>query len=318
MVTSLIQLSSFFMKTLLLGAALLFSSALAHAQTAPATLYTQAMSAYQAKDYAKAAPLFDQDLRSKRVPTASNYYDVACAWALAGNAGKAFGYLKQATAAGFEDVEHLQTDTDLTSLRKDRRWQPLVASLKAKVAKEEAHVNQALKQELAAMHRTDQGIRLKMDSVENKLGMDALIASPLAVEMREADKRNQARLVAIINQYGWPGRTLVGKAGATTAFLVVQHADPEMQQQYLPLIQKAAAQGELEKSAAALLQDRVLIGQGKPQIYGSQLTSNMDTRKYEFYPIEDEAHVDERRATVGLGPLAEYAKHFGLEYTPKK
>ena len=306
------------MKRLLLGAALLLTGALAHAQTAPATPYTQAMSAYRAKDYAKAAPLFDQDLRSKRAPTASNYYDVACAWALAGNAEKAFGYLRQATVAGFDDVEHLQTDPDLTSLHKGGRWQPLVAALQAKVAKDEAHVNQALKQELAAMRRIDQGIRLKMDSVEKKSGMDALMASPLNAEMRETDKRNQARLAAIISQYGWPGRTLVGKAGATTAFLVIQHADAEMQQQYLPLIQKAAAQGELEKSAAALLQDRVLMGQGKPQIYGSQLTANMDTKKYEFYPIEDEAHVDERRAAVGLGPLAEYARLFGMEYQPKK
>jgi hypothetical protein len=168
------------------------------------------------------------------------------------------------------------------------------------------------------MRRTDQGIRLKLDSVEKKSGMDAAMASPLVAEMRAVDNRNLARLVAIINQYGWPGRSLVGKAGATTAFLVIQHSDSEVQQKYLPLVQKAAAQGELEKSAAALLQDRVLMGQGKPQIYGSQLTANKDTKKYEFYTIADEAHVDERRASVGLGPLAEYAKNFGLDYQPKK
>lgn len=276
------------------------------------------MSAYQAKDYAKAASLFDQDLRSKRVPTASNYYDVACAWALAGNSEKAFAYLKQATAAGFDNVEHLQADTDLASLHQDRRWQPLVSMLQSTVAKADAHVNQALKQELAAMRRTDQGIRLKIDSVEKKSGMDAAMTPSLLAEMRAADDRNLARLVTIINQYGWPGRSLVGKAGATTAFLIIQHADPEVQQKYLPLVQKAAAKGELEKSAAALLEDRVLMGQGKPQIYGSQLTANMDTKKYEFYTIQDEAHVDERRASVGLGPLAEYAKNFGLDYQPKK
>jgi hypothetical protein len=237
---------------------------------------------------------------------------------LAGNSEKAFGYLKQATAAGFDNVEHLQADTDLASLHKDRRWQPLVAALQAAVAKADAHVNQALKQELAAMRRTDQGIRLKIDSLEKKSGMEAAMASPLNAEMRAIDERNLARLEAIISQHGWPGRSLVGKAGATTAFLIIQHSDPTAQQKYLPQIQKAAAQGEVEKSAAALLQDRVLMGQGKPQIYGSQLTANRDTKKYEFYTIEDEAHVDERRATVGLGPLAEYARLFGLEYTPKK
>jgi hypothetical protein len=33
-------------------------------------------------------------------------------------------------------------------------------------------------------------------------------------------------------------------------------------------------------------------------------------------PIEDEEHVDRRRAAVGLMPLKEYLKHFGIEYQP--
>jgi hypothetical protein len=36
----------------------------------------------------------------------------------------------------------------------------------------------------------------------------------------------------------------------------------------------------------------------------------------EFFPIADEAHVDERRASMGLEPLADYAKNFGLDYQP--
>ena len=38
----------------------------------------------------------------------------------------------------------------------------------------------------------------------------------------------------------------------------------------------------------------------------------------EFFPIEDKAHVDERRAKMGLGTLAEYAQIFGLDYKPTK
>jgi hypothetical protein len=36
------------------------------------------------------------------------------------------------------------------------------------------------------------------------------------------------------------------------------------------------------------------------------LTMPPDRTIYAPYPIEDEAHVDERRREVGLGPLAEY------------
>lgn len=83
-------------------------------------------------------------------------------------------------------------------------------------------------------------------------------------------------------------------------------------------MRKAAAAGELDKSALALLEDRVLTNQSKPQLYGSQLHNNPLTGKLEFFPIADEAHVDERRASMGLGPLADYAKGFGLDYVPAK
>lgn len=308
------------MKTHLLAVALLFATQVACAQTIPAatSLDAQAMSAYEAKDYGKAGQLIDQALRARQHPQASDYYNAACMWAMARNADKAFGYLGQATKAGYDDVAHLRTDSDLTNLHADRRWQPLLTKLDAAAAQANAHVNPALQKQLAEIRITDQRIRLKIDSVEKKSGMDAAMTPALSQEMRTIDERNLAQLVTIIDKYGWPGRSLVGKSGATTAFLVVQHADPVAQRKYLPLLREAAAKGELEKSALALLEDRVLMGQGKPQVYGSQLTANADTKKYEFYTIADEAHVDERRAAMGLEPLADYAKRFGLDYQPKK
>lgn len=304
-------------KTLLLAAALLLAPA-ARAQTPAASLDAQAMLAYEAKEYDRAGQLFDQALQAKKAPTAPDYYNAACAWALAGGKDKAFAYLDKATLAGWDNVAHVQTDTDLTSLHADPRWQPMLARLEATVAKREATVNQALKKELAGIYRTDQRIRLKIDSIERKDGIQAAMAPALSQEMQTIDERNLARVEAIIKQYGWPGNSLAGRAGSTTAFLVIQHSDPVTQRKYLPLLREAAARGELAKSSLALLEDRVLTGQGQPQRYGSQLRLNQATQKYELYPIEDEAHVDERRAAVGLQPLAEYVKHWNLEYTPKK
>jgi len=66
------------------------------------------------------------------------------------------------------------------------------------------------------------------------------------------------------------------------------------------------------------LEDRILMREGKKQIYGTQLHSGPKTNgKLELYPIDDEEHVDERRAIVGLQPLAEYLKQFGMEHKPK-
>jgi hypothetical protein len=44
--------------------------------------------------------------------------------------------------------------------------------------------------------------------------------------------------------------------------------------------------------------------EGRPQLYGTQF-NNVDG-KLELHPIEDAEHVDERRAMLGLEPLAEY------------
>lgn len=112
--------------------------------------------------------------------------------------------------------------------------------------------------------------------------------------------------------------SLVGKKAASAAFLVLQHAAYKYQKQYLPLVREAVSIGELAGQRLALLEDRVLMREGKEQIYGTQLTRNQETGELELYPIEDEFNVDKRRAEMGMLPLAEYLKYFGLEYKPPR
>ena len=78
-------------------------------------------------------------------------------------------------------------------------------------------------------------------------------------------------------------------------------------------MREAVGKGKAKTQDLALLEDRILTTQGKEQIYGSQLRRN-EQGKYEFFPIMDEVNVNKRRASVGLGPLEEYAKYFGVDY----
>lgn len=127
------------------------------------------------------------------------------------------------------------------------------------------------------------------------------------------DIANTKRLVEIIDTFGWPGLRFAG-AASQTAFLVLQHADNDIQRKYLPLLRDAVKRSDARGDDLALLEDRVRVADGKPQLYGSQLGGN----PLKFEPIEDEAHVDERRRAIGLQPLAEYAQLFGLTYAPVK
>jgi hypothetical protein len=112
----------------------------------------------------------------------------------------------------------------------------------------------------------------------------------------------------ILAQVGWPTKTLVGERASTAAWLLVQHADldPAFQKQCLPLLEKAVANGEGSAKDLAYLTDRILVADGKPQRYGTQF--HTVDGKLVPRPIEDEAHVDERRASVGLGTMAEYTE----------
>lgn len=305
---------------LLTGLAVLLSAQLAQAQTASfAALNSQAMGAYHDKHYAEAGKLFDQAFRDRKgQPGAGDYYNAACAWALAGNADQAFRYLDQATAAGWENVAHLRQDSDLNALHADRRWQPMLGRLQANLARLEAGYDKPLKQQLDSIYASDQGGRQRYAGIQEKYGEDSPQMQALWKEMEATDARNLARITALLDRQGWPSRAKVGKMGTETVFLVIQHSNLATMQKYFPMAQQATERGDLGKPAFALLQDRLLMWQGKPQRYGSQLTSDAKTGKMVFHPIEDEAHVDERRASMGLGPLADYAKGFGLTYPPQK
>ena len=162
----------------------------------------------------------------------------------------------------------------------------------------QAPSNPKLRSELLAMAKQDQDLREKWINAPKNPKIDA--------EVKAVDTKNTARMKQIVTQYGWPSQNLVGKDGADAAWLLVQHADadPAFQAHCLPLMQEAAEHGEASKESLALLTDRVLLAQGKKQVYGSQFT--WKTGKVEPLPLEDPAHVDERRKSMGMMPLAEY------------
>jgi hypothetical protein len=69
------------------------------------------------------------------------------------------------------------------------------------------------------------------------------------------------------------------------------------------LLREAVARGDVPAVEAAMLEDRIRGFEGRPQQYGTQFDWNENSELVPF-PIEDEANVDGRRRSVGLGPLA--------------
>jgi hypothetical protein len=126
-------------------------------------------------------------------------------------------------------------------------------------------------------------------------------------ELTRIDQENTQRLQQIIDEFGWPGRSMVGVDGAHAAWLLLQHADrnPEFQKKGLKLMEQAPA-GEVSLQDVAYLTDRVSMKQTGKQVYGTQV--RQVDGKWEPQPLVDADAVDKRRAEAGLPPLAEYLK----------
>lgn len=140
----------------------------------------------------------------------------------------------------------------------------------------------------------------------------------LLAKVRAVDEDNTTWLKGVVEKHGWPTNTRVGTDGADAAWLLVQHADhdPKFQRHCLDLMVKLP-KDEVSQSNLAYLTDRVLLAEGRKQLYGTQFT--VVNGKWKPRPLEDEANVDKRRAEVGLPPLAEYRKVLEEEYgSPKK
>jgi hypothetical protein len=131
----------------------------------------------------------------------------------------------------------------------------------------------------------------------------------------QVDQDNQRRLDAIIHDHSWPSAELVGRKASASCWTIIQHADLAYQKKYLDLMTEAANSGNLSWALLATTIDRIRVREGKPQLYGSQFHEANGQMVPD--PIEDEAHVDERRAKVGLQPLAEYTALLRQFFKPK-
>lgn len=155
----------------------------------------------------------------------------------------------------------------------------------------------AIKKELKSIYERDQKTRKHGDSTEF---------------VNYIDSCNQVQVKLLIDKYGWLGKSVIGNYNQVL-FLVIQHADSATQEKYFPLLQQSVSEGESSVIDLAMMQDRLLMRRGQNQIYGSQVVTD-GNGGWKFFPIEDERNVNIRRAKIGMEPIEEYAKYFGIDY----
>lgn len=158
-----------------------------------------------------------------------------------------------------------------------------------------------------------QAIRAQLWQLEQTQGASEDPKKLLLDQMVKLEEGNTTRLAELLEREGWPDVRVVGEEASKAMFLALQHADLDTQVKFLPLLREATKAGAIQSRALPLLEDRVCMRQGHDQIYGSQLTRDADGEA-RLWPIEDVARVDERRARMGMEPLAEYLRRAGFPH----
>ncbi len=176
----------------------------------------------------------------------------------------------------------------------------------------ETKLNQELISLLDTIYYYDQNLRIVWNEIDKKYGNNSKQADSIIRVVEKVDSINVIKVTKILDENGWLGEDVVGEKGNITLFLIIQHSNLETQLKYLPMFREAVKNGKAKPNQLALLEDRILMEQGKKQIYGSQLMWDQNTGKYIVYPIEDPDNVDKRRAEVGLKTLSEYLKNWDI------
>lgn len=294
------------------------------AQTKYQQSIDSAMHFYDTKQYAKAGAYFAKaaKLNGDR-DTQNNRYNAACSWSLANQPDLAFKELDHILSGkgmikGWDDPTDfhnmLVKDADFTNLKKDKRWEKMIEATVKRKTLFENNLDQKLASELAIIRKEDQSLRLRLDTIRKDKGLNSDEEKELWKKINHSDSNNLARIQILLDQKGWLAPEQVGFMGSQTIFLVIQHAKLAVQQKYLPMMRAAVKKGSALPNDLALLEDRVAMREGKNQIYGSQITTDKETKKYFLYPVIDPDHLDDRRATVGLEPIANYLKSFNLTW----
>jgi hypothetical protein len=134
-------------------------------------------------------------------------------------------------------------------------------------------------------------------------------------EMKAVDRTNILAVRKIIATHGVPTPHTIGQNGMEAFWTLVQHGDLSLRAKMLRAF-KAEKNSGIRMDEMALLEDRVLINQVRPQVYGSQFYPLGDD--WVPYTIKDPDHVDERRQAMNLMPLAMYKCWLMIMYHPDK
>lgn len=244
-------------------------------------------------------------------------YNAARSWAMAGIKDSAFvQLLKVVTLYDYINYAEVSKDQAFSSLYSDKRWSQVEDRVKLNIAKSDGNLNKGLVLLLDSVYRDYHSNRLKEVSIKNEFGTESNELKDIKKIIKQRDSVNLKIVTDVIDKYGWLGRGSVGFIGNYSLALVIQQADIQIQEKYLPIMREAFANKNVEPNDLALLEDKVLLRKGNKQIYGSVIVS-VGNKNY-VAPIENVENLEKKRAELGLRSMNSYLISWGMKWDINK
>ncbi len=227
--------------------------------------------------------------------------------------------------------------TDATTLKTIIRSNPGILKLSKGTILQKKHWNDAedimLETLPTAKPNLNLSLKFKLDTI-SRLGEQFSDLEKLALTQKktntqpnergkDANEIELSRLLGVSNldfvmsyfdKGIYPGKDLVGEP-TNLVPLKILRKNSQYISQYLDLLKRAGRAGQLPYTYVAEIEDRYLMQQGKPQIYGTQARVTRNHGAF-IWPIAEPDTVNQRRKIAGFNQeIADYAKELiGSEY----
>lgn len=257
-------------------------------------------------EYGDALAAYKQAFASVPAPFARDYYNAAVCAVQLNDQKQAFRYLEQLAVKGVS-LPYLEQQQAFDSLRTTKQWQKFEKQYPKYRSQHEESLNKELRADLDELYARDQYFRLAEGGL--RVHGDTI---------RKIETANVEKLLAWIEEYGYPGEQLIGVADTLEQlprFSIVIQRQTKARKGYdfTDILTKAVQEGRMAPQPVAYLLDQ----QAGQNIYGSKAFVQVncvkckENEKLKHYLVEkmsDEEleRINGRRKQLGLEPMDHY------------
>lgn len=180
------------------------------------------------------------------------------------------------------------------------------------------HFNYKLDSQLIKVFDDDQRYRALIGNYVAEYGAEGKETDSIIALQNHLDSINLVVVLNILDQHGWPRSDMASAKGRNALWAVMCHADTNIQETVMPVMELAVKKGFLDGASLAYIKDKLSFEKNGVQLYGTQFQWNEKLNSYELLRLYSISTIDQERARLGLEPLREYLKENKITIYPNQ